>query len=34
MSEKGMLKRLNFNSNGNDDLMLDARSGENLNYGL
>jgi len=25
---------LNFKSNGNDDLFLDAQSGENLNFGL
>jgi len=31
---KATLKRSNFNSNGNDDLMLDAQSGEDLNYGL
>jgi hypothetical protein len=34
MSVKAIKKRLNFNSSGNDDLMLDAQSGENLNYGL
>lgn len=28
------MKRLNFNSSGPDDLMLDAQSSENLNYGL
>ncbi len=28
------LKRLNFYSSGNNDLMLDAQSGENLDYGL
>jgi hypothetical protein len=34
MSGKATKKRLNFDSRGNDDLMLDAQSGENLNYGL
>ena len=34
MAEKATLKRLNFNSSGNNDLILDAQSGENLNYGL
>jgi hypothetical protein len=34
MSVKATLKRLNFNSSGNEDMMLDAQSGENLNHGL
>ena len=34
MSAKATLKRLNSNSSGNDDLTLDAQSGENLNHGL
>jgi hypothetical protein len=34
MSVKATKKRLNFNSRGNDDLMLDPQSGENLDYGL
>jgi hypothetical protein len=34
MSVKATLKRLNFNSSGNGDRMLDGQSGENLNYGL
>jgi len=33
MSAKATLKRLNSNSIGNDDLIFDAQSGENLfNY--
>ena len=32
-SAKAKVKRLNFSSSGNDDLMLDARSEENLNSG-
>ncbi len=34
MNVKATLKRLNFNSNGNDDLILDAQSSEILNHRL
>ena len=34
MSVKATKWRLNFNSIGNDDLMLVTQSGENLNCGL
>jgi hypothetical protein len=34
MSVKATKKRLNLNSRGNDDMMLDAQSSESLSYGL
>ena len=34
MSVKATKKRLNFNSSGNDDLMLDVKSDGNINIGL
>ncbi len=34
MSVRVTIKRLNFNSSGNDELMLDAQSGENPNHEL
>jgi hypothetical protein len=34
MSVKAIEKGLNFNSIGNDDLVLDALSAENLNLAL